>query len=71
MAGEKPGCSVHIDAYMTDENGQKISVTDSSWHGFSRDHANDAIMQIIGSVMMVVEGWKETAKSERQSKPAK
>lgn len=49
-AEQKKGCAVGVQIVATDENGAKISDTESEWYGFTRADANKLTMALADGV---------------------
>lgn len=62
-AKKKAGHDIGVRAVVVDENGDQISSTNSEWYGFSKDEANNKVLEIVRNSKTLVETWRDKGKS--------
>ena len=59
MADNKPGESVAVSYEQIDGEGYRIAEATVKYHGFDRDSANLASMDLVKGLFRTADGWRE------------
>ena len=59
MAENKPGESVVASYEQIDADGYRIAEATIKYHGFDRDVANIASMDLVKGIFRTADGWRE------------
>ena len=67
-AGKKAGWAVGAQIVVVDENGVKVSDTESEWYGFEREMANGMAMALLDGVEAVIQSFPQNAGKAQQKR---